>query len=52
MKEPHILAEYVTKNFLNRDISQNTEELFMKESNILADNAANNLLNRVVLKNI
>ena len=46
MRESNILANNVAKNFLNRDISQNTEDLFMRESNILADNVAKNFLNR------
>ena len=52
MKESHILADNVAKNFLSREISQDTEDQLMRESNILADNVANNLLNRLVLKNI
>ena len=42
MKELHILADNAAKNFLNREISQDTEDQFMKESNILADNVAKN----------
>ena len=48
MKESHTLADNVAKNFLSRDISLSTEDLFMKESNILAGNVAKNFLNREV----
>ena len=48
MKESRILVDNVAKNFLNKDISLNTEDQFMKESHILVDNVASNLLNRVV----
>ena len=48
MKESNISADNVGKNFLNRDISQNTEDLFMKESNILADNVGKNFPNKEI----
>ena len=52
MKESNTLADIVAKNFLTREIVQNTEEQFMKESAILADYVVKNLLNRVISKNI
>ena len=41
-------ADNVAKSFLHREISLNTEDLFMRESNILADNVAKNFVNRKV----
>ena len=52
MKESNILVDIVAKNFLAREIVQNTVEQFMKESAILADYVVKNLLNRVISKNI
>ena len=46
MKESNILVDNVAKNFLPREMLQDTEEQFMKESNILADNVAKNFLDR------
>ena len=40
MKESNILADNVAKNFLNKELSQDTEDRLMRESNILADNVA------------
>ena len=48
MKESNILADNAAKNFLDRIISQDTEDQLMRESNILVDNVADNLLNRLV----
>ena len=48
MMESNILADNVVKNFLNRDISLNIENLFTRELNILADNVAENFLHRKI----
>ena len=45
------LADNVARNFLNREILQNTEKQLMKDSNILADNVANNSLKWEILQN-